>query len=120
MIKHIGLTLALCVMVMGAGCGGAETASKESAAPEVASGVVITIEDFSFSPKTVTVSPGEVVTVVNNDIAGHSVTSDASGAFDTNIISSGNTVTFTAPQEVGDHGYHCTPHPNMKGTIVVK
>jgi plastocyanin len=119
MIKHIGLSMALCVMIMGTGCAGTDTTPKNTVS-DVTGGTVITIEDFSFSPKTITVSPGEVVTVVNKDIAGHSVTSDKGGVFDTNIISSGKTVTFTAPQESGSHGYHCTPHPSMQGTLVVE
>ena len=68
MIKHIGLSMALCVMIMGTGCAGTDTTPKNTVS-DVTGGTVITIEDFSFSPKTITVSPGEVVTVVNKDIA---------------------------------------------------
>ena len=49
MIKHIGLTMALCVMIMGTGCAGTDTTPKNTVS-DVTGGAVITIEDFSFSP----------------------------------------------------------------------
>jgi len=80
---------------------------------------VIEIKGSKHSPSTLTVKPGETVTVTNMDLVGHSVTSDVAGLFDTGIVSNGKSVTFTAPTKVGSYPYHCTPHPSMKGTLVV-
>ena len=78
----------------------------------------VEIKDFSFSPASLTVKVGDTVTWTNQDSAGHSATAD-DGSFDTGVLSQGesNTVTFS---EAGSFPYHCTVHPNMKGTVVVE
>ena len=95
-----------------------ETAVDETA-PQAAAGTKIDIKAFAFSPKTITVKPGATVTVTNSDIPGHSVTSDDGTSFDTGVFGQGKTVTFTAPTKVGSYPFHCTPHPNMKATLVI-
>jgi plastocyanin len=54
----------------------------------------------------------------NHDPLAHSVVAD-DGSFDSGLIQSGGTWrhTFTTP---GTYTWHCTPHPFMKGTVVVK
>ncbi len=85
---------------------------------EEKSGTVIAIENYSYSPANLVVKAGETVTWTNNDSVGHSSTSDDS-AFDTGLIGQGNkaSVTFDKP---GTYSYHCTPHPQMQGTIIVE
>jgi plastocyanin len=78
----------------------------------------ITIRDFDFGAP-VSVPPGAVVSVVNMDSAGHTVTADQGSAFDVDIRG-GGTATFTAPSAPGTYAYHCTYHPNMHGTLTVK
>ncbi len=80
----------------------------------------IVIEDFAHSPGTAYVEAGAVVRIINNDATGHSVTSDDGLTFDTGIISQGEVATFIAPPTPGEYPYHCTPHPNMKGVLVVQ
>jgi len=63
--------------------------------------------------------PGETITVINNDLVGHTLTND-SGLFDTGLISNKNKVTFTAPENPGEYPFHCTPHPFMKGALTVQ
>jgi plastocyanin len=48
----------------------------------------------------------------------HSVTADDS-SFDSGLFSTGASwsMTFTSP---GTFSYHCSPHPWMKGTVVVQ
>ncbi|MEO5781477.1 UNVERIFIED_ORG: plastocyanin [Arthrobacter sp. UYEF10] len=67
-----------------------------------------------------TVAPGAIVTVTNMDSAGHTVTADLGQAFDVDVRGSGGTATFTAPSAPGSYAHHCTYHPNMRGTLIVK
>ena len=83
--------------------------------PETASNM-ITIQSFAFSPSTLTIKAGTMVTWTNNDSAAHTIKS--------NSFSSGNMAngdkfqfTFTSP---GTFSYSCGIHPSMKGTIIVQ
>src|SRR5215212_9979894 len=78
----------------------------------------VTISDFSFSPGTITINQGDTVTWVNNGPTPHSATS-SSGAFDTGIFQKGQSRSHTFT-EAGTFAYICTPHPFMKGTVVVQ
>ncbi|HET8821002.1 MAG TPA: cupredoxin family copper-binding protein [Thermoleophilaceae bacterium] len=78
----------------------------------------VTIVDFNFSPGTITVDVGDTVTWVNNGPTPHSATS-SSGAFDTGIFPAGESRSHTF-NEAGTFSYICTPHPNMRGTVVVQ
>ncbi len=80
----------------------------------------ITIQNMAFGPTALTVKAGSTITVTNMDSPGHSVTSDDGTSFDTDIVSKGKTVTFVAPTKPGTYTYHCTPHPMMKGTLIVE
>jgi plastocyanin len=96
---------------------GAEPPESEPKAVAAASGTV-TISDFSYSPGTITVNQGDTVTWVNNGPTPHSATS-SSGAFDTGIFPKGESRSHTF-NEAGSFAYICTPHPFMKGTVVVQ
>lgn len=76
----------------------------------------VSMKDFSFQPRTVTVRVGDTVTWVNNDTATHTATS--SGAWDTGSLSprSSRSITFTAP---GTYLYFCLLHSIMFGNVVV-
>lgn len=78
----------------------------------------VSIQNFSFSPDTLTVKVGEKVTWTNKDSTGHSATAD-DGSFDTGIIAQGQSGSATF-SKAGTYTYHCSVHPNMKGTIVVQ
>jgi plastocyanin len=81
-----------------------------------ADSVVVTIRDFEFSPAQVTIRPGATVVFVNAGQVAHTATAD-DNSWDTGMIQPGQRVrhTFSA----GQSAYHCTPHPFMKGTVVV-
>lgn len=99
----------------------AEATEEESAAGEpeaAAEEVTITVTDFEYEISG-PVAPGAEVTVVNNDSAAHTVTSDEEGLFDS-VFGPNETVTFTAPDEPGDYSFICTYHPAMVGTLVVE
>lgn len=91
-------------------------ASSAPAAPAAAA--TITITNFVFTGPT-TVSPGATVAVTNTDSADHTVTSDGLNQFDVQAPA-GKTVTFTAPTAPGTYPFHCSIHPNMHGSLIVK
>lgn len=78
----------------------------------------ITIQNFHYSPMTITVKPGQKVKVVNKDSVTHTLTS-TTGKFTTGDIGGGKTKTFTAPQKAGTYHYICMIHQFMMGTVKV-
>jgi LPXTG-motif cell wall-anchored protein len=76
----------------------------------------VTIKDFDFAPATVTVNEGDTVTWTNQGPTGHSATGDG---FDTGIMDAGQSGSHTF-DSAGTFSYICTPHPNMKGTVIVQ
>jgi plastocyanin len=47
------------------------------------------------------------------------VTSDDGKSFNV-TVAAGGTATFTAPTKPGTYPFHCSVHPQMHGTLVVK
>ncbi len=78
----------------------------------------ISIDNFTFKARTITVAAGTSVTWVNHDDVPHKiVTSDkkiSSPVLDTDGKFS---YTFTTP---GTYEYYCSIHPTMTGTVIVK
>ncbi|WP_114202763.1 cupredoxin domain-containing protein [Janibacter anophelis] len=91
--------------------------AEESEAPAPAEEVAIAISDFAYEvPESV--PAGAEITVTNEDSVAHTVTADDGETFDVEV-GAGESVTFTAPEESGEFAFHCTPHPQMTGTLVV-
>jgi amicyanin len=78
----------------------------------------VTIQNFAFSPASLTIKKGETVTWTNQDSAPHQIASD-NGKFQGPSFSKGQTYSFTF-NDTGTFPYHCTIHPMMKATIVVQ
>jgi plastocyanin len=78
----------------------------------------VTIVDFSFNPGTITINVGDTVTWSNDGPTPHSATA-SDGSFDTGIFPAGQSRSHTF-NEPGTFSYICTPHPNMRGTVVVQ
>jgi plastocyanin len=78
----------------------------------------VKIDNFTFTPKTVTVKAGTTVTWTNQDDEAHTVTSTTK-QFKSKPLDTGNnfSFTFTTP---GSYQYFCSLHPFMTGTIVVE
>ena len=82
-----------------------------------------------YTPSVVTVSVGDVVTMINSDstAAMHSFTAGSvdgftpspSGTFDTGIMSADDTFEWV-PESTGEVPYYCLLHTWMQGTIVVE
>jgi plastocyanin len=82
-----------------------------------ASSTSVTIQDFFFSPGTVTVDVGDTVTWRNSGQAPHNATAN-DGSFKTPDLNNGQSGshTFSSP---GTFSYICTIHPYMQGTVRV-
>lgn len=93
-----------------------EAAPAEPAA-ESPEPVRVAIRDFSFQPARVEVGAGTTVIWTNRGEVAHTVTA-SDGSWNSGNIEPGGTWrrTFGA---AGTHGYTCTPHPNMTGSVVV-
>jgi plastocyanin len=83
----------------------------------------VSISGMAFSPPTITVAAGTIVTWTNNDTMMHTVTSD-NGVFDSGslnppgVYTPGGKFSFTfAPP--GTYNYHCMFHATMTGKIIV-
>jgi plastocyanin len=100
--------------VVGSGLAGSVLVAR---AQDPASAV--SIDNFTFTPQTLTVKLGTTVTWTNKDDIPHGVASannafSKSKALDTDDSYS---FTFTTP---GTYQYFCYIHPHMTGTIVVE
>lgn len=82
------------------------------------SAVAAKIVDFGFSPTTLTVTVGTTVTWTNTGQVDHTVTANG-GAFASGTLSPGASFSFTF-RTAGTFAYHCTIHPFMTGTVIVK
>jgi len=78
------------------------------------------IDNFTFSPATLTVHAGTRVTWTNRDDEPHTVTSSGSPrAFASGALDTGGSFAFTFDKP-GTYPYYCAIHPHMTGVIVVK
>jgi plastocyanin len=124
----------LALFLLTVGCS-SSTAPASGCTPS-ATVACVSIQDFTFSPASLTIKVGTTVTWTNNGPSAHTTTSDA-GAWNSGTISpptSGGSYgggsaagsyqfVFTAP---GTFGYHCALHPpsspqyaGFTGTITV-
>ncbi len=111
-MKYARVAMAMGIIVMFlAACGSAAAPGGGSSSTSV------TISNFAFVPATLTVKVGTTVTWTNQDTVAHTVASDAGDWISSNLAQ-GQSYTHTF-DTAGTFTYHCSIHPNMKGTIVV-
>lgn len=77
----------------------------------------VTIQNFAFQPKDITVKAGTSITWTNMDTAPHTATA-SDGSFNTGNLTTGQSasVTFT---KTGDYAYFCAVHPKMVAMVHV-
>ncbi len=112
------------------GCGGGDsstydgtndTSSTVKAVTCPAGGTTdVAIDNFAYSPASVSVPVNTVVKWSNLDSSTHTVTSTtapAGGSFDAQVNPGASVcLNFTA---AGTYNYHCSIHPSMTGTVTV-
>jgi plastocyanin len=105
-----------------AGCGGGDSAGSTAGTAKPASGAsgsAVEISGFKFAPASLTVKGGAAVAVTNDDSTAHTATADDGSSFDTGPLDPGSSQTISVSKP-GSYPYHCSIHPFMKGTIVVR
>lgn len=105
-----------------AGCGGGGGGSTPTTPPPPSNPVATTsvsMQNNTFNPPDIVVSPGAVVTFTNNDGINHNVTFSNSSIQSTATFNSGAR-TVTMPTATGTYGYTCTIHAGMNGTVKVQ
>ena len=123
------LVTLLALLALATGCssdsdsGGATppaaaTPSAPSGSAAPGGGSMVEINNFMFTPMTLTVPVGGTVTWTFDDSTQHTVTAD-DNSFSSSPMGSGQTYTPTFTT-AGTTPYHCSIHPNMTGTINVK
>jgi plastocyanin len=112
------LGLAAVAMIITAAAGGKWNAVASAPMREKTVETVVKIDNFTFSPATITVTAGSTVRWTNHDDIPHNVVSEdksfKSKAMDTDENFS---FTFTKP---GTYSYLCSIHPRMTGKIIVQ
>ena len=109
----VGIAVLLALLAVGG-------PKKTFAATDANSGseVAVKIDNFSFSPATITIPAGTTVKWTNRDDIPHTVVNDEqkfeSKALDTDERYS---YTFTKP---GTYPYFCSIHPKMTGKVIVQ
>ena len=96
-----------------AGC-----AQTHSDHPPQSGEVEVRIDNFTFSPATVTISPGTKVTWINHDDVPHTATS-ATKVFASSALDTDKKFSFVFTK-TGTFPYYCAVHPHMTGQIIVK
>ncbi len=87
--------------------------------PAVTGEIKVTLENFSYAPKTITIKKGTKVTWTNQDTIKHDVVSDEGKELSTTLLAKGETYSHVF-NTTGTFAYHCTPHPFMKATVIVE
>ena len=117
-LRHLNASLVALAAAAGtvAGCGGSgahPTAAQSGGANSLG------ISNFKFRPARLTVSRGRRITVTNRDTTAHTATADDGRSFDTGNVDPGSAASITLAK-AGTYRFHCSIHPFMHGTIVVR
>ena len=116
----IVLPIAIFMTLLAAGCGKDNpTSSNNTPPPDGNPGTIIVISNFTYSPSSITISPGDTITWRNDDAVGHTVTSDSGSELNSPLLSQGQTYQHIF-SSAGSFPYHCTVHPNMTASVTVQ
>ena len=80
--------------------------------------VEIKIDNFSFTPPTITVKMGTEITWTNKDDIPHNVVAEDK-SFKSKVLDTDEKFTMTASKP-GTYVYYCSIHPKMTGKLVVE
>src|SRR5256714_10924836 len=93
---------------------------RPSAVGDVSAPVAATVRlaAYKFATDTVTIAAGQAIRWVNDDPVEHTVTFDGAEPGSPPIPANGSFA--HRFDRAGRYAYHCTPHPFMKGVVIVK
>lgn len=100
--------------------GGGRRGAAEGAGGGVQPGNVVAAEmrAMAFAPSRLEISSDATIRWTNNDVVVHTVTAE-DGSWDSGPIEPGRTWSRRFEQ-TGDYSFHCTPHPFMRGVVLVR
>lgn len=80
----------------------------------------VSIKDYAFGPKDVSIKVGTTVTWTNEDSVRHTVTADKASATapKSDFFGKGESYSFKFAK-AGTYSYYCEPHPYMKASVTV-
>ena len=111
-MRLLRLVLVACLLAVGAPIVLAPAAG--------AAGQAVIMQDYAFSPATLTVHAGDTVTWTNHDQAPHDVTTtSAPVAVKSPMLSTGQSFTYTFTT-AGTYSYYCSIHPDMRAQVIVQ
>ena len=111
----LGVAALLVLIVAMAGRSSSATAA---AAQQKAGEMAVKIDNFTFSPTTITVHAGETVRWTNHDDLPHNVVSE-DRSFKSKTLDTDENFSFTFSKP-GAYTYYCSIHPRMTGKVVVQ
>jgi plastocyanin len=116
-VRRVAIT-AICGLLIACAIPETLRAAEAHAITANAEASVVKIDNFTFSPATLTIALGTSVTWTNDDDIPHTVVAKDK-SFRSKPMDTGNqfSYTFAAP---GEYDYFCSLHPHMVGKIVVK
>lgn len=89
-------------------------------AQEKAAATEVKIDNFNFSPATLTIPAGTTVTWTNRDDIPHTVVStDDPRVFKSKVLDTDEKFSFTFSKP-GTYPYFCSVHPKMTGKVIVQ
>jgi plastocyanin len=113
----IRVVAGIAFLVLALAAASARASYFASAGEEKPAAVTISIDNFSFTPKEITVEKGTTVTWINHDDVPHTVVSG--GVFRSKALDTDESFSFTF-SNAGTFSYFCSVHPVMIGRVVVQ
>jgi plastocyanin len=95
----------------------AKQATTQAAAP-AGKVVEVKVDNFSFSPQTITIAAGTTVIWTNRDDIPHTVVSDDK-VFKSKVLDTDEKFSYTF-DKAGNFPYFCSVHPKMTGKVIVQ
>jgi len=94
------------------------TSTQQASLENTADAAEVKIDNFSFTPKSLTVKVGAVVKWTNHDDLPHNIVSTGK-KFSSPVLDTDQSFTYRF-EEPGSYSYFCKIHPMMTGTIIVQ
>jgi len=110
----LGVAALAILIVATAGRSSSATAAAQQNAGETS----VKIDNFTFSPASLTIHAGETVRWTNHDDLPHNVVSEDK-SFKSKTLDTDENFSFTFSKP-GTYTYYCSIHPRMTGKVVVQ
>lgn len=117
-ITSIVIAFALLACGEKAQSAGSVTTPASAAENQTASTTQVRIDNFSFTPQTLTIDAGTTVTWTNNDDVPHNVVS-TDKVFKSKTMDTDEKFSYTFTKS-GTYNYYCSIHPRMTASVIVK